>query len=136
MRNKIFIPCLLVFVLICCRKEESMDQKAAISILGKWQLVNVTDEYYSPVNVLKDKDEYVGTPADSVIFKSNNIMYSYSPVSGEEQASYHLINGNTIEMDNELWKITKLTDKEFDVLSDETDVALGERYVVRIHMLR
>ena len=117
--------CVSLIMLAACRREDSIDtnQAAKALLLGKWQLNNLVDEYYQPVNVLKEHDETPGIPGDSVIFKSDNQMYSYIDlVPGEEKDiyPYEWINDSIIKVDGENYTIRKLTNNELTLYKEET----------------
>ena len=136
--KKVLLICgLFLLVFTSCRKEESEPTNTiAQQILGRWRLIKVEDTYYSPINVLKDKEEHMGTVADSVVFKKDNMMYSYSPVSGDDVTPYHVVNDSTIEIEYETWKITRLTDTEFHLVSEDVDLSLDEKYSLKIFLAR
>ena len=116
--------CVLLIMGTACRREDSVDtnQAAKALLLGKWQLTNLVDEFYQPVNVLKDHYETPGKPGDSVIFKSNNQMHSYIDISpGEEEDvyAYEWINDSIIKVDDEHYTIRKLTSSELTLYKEE-----------------
>ncbi|MEO8406602.1 MAG: hypothetical protein ABI480_18465 [Chitinophagaceae bacterium] len=107
----------------------------AARILGKWKVLRYEGDYYQPMNVLIDHDEYLGLPEDSVVFKSDHTIKSYSAF-GEEEFPYVLINDSTITMDDEPYKIRKLTATEFNLYAEETDPSTNQRYVDKIFLYR
>ncbi len=111
---------------------KSTEQK----ILGKWKLVKAIEEEYMPLNTLRYMDEYIGTTGDSVVFSENNIVYTYSPVSGDIEEEYSVVNGQQIVIESEVWWIQTLTDKEFILKSEENDASQNTRYVQKIIMAR
>jgi hypothetical protein len=120
---QIITICVSLIMLTACRREDSVDtnQAAKALLLGKWQLNNLVDDYYEPVNVLKDHYETPGTPGDSVIFKSDNQMFSYIDVSpGEEKDiyPYEWINDSIIKVDGEQYTIRKLTPSELTLYNE------------------
>lgn len=123
---QIITICVSLIMLAACRREDSVDtnQAAKALLLGKWQLNNLVEEYYQPVNVLKDHDETPGTPGDSVIFKSDNQMDSYIDLSpGEEKDvyPYEWVNDSIIKVDGEHYIIRKLTSSELTLYKEETE---------------
>ena len=126
---------LSLLVLVSCKKENPQPRETtAQKILGKRKILHINEEFYSPVTVLIDQEEYTGTPGDSVVLKSNNVMYSYTQF-GNEQGPYRVVNDSTIIMDSETWKM-KLEGTGLQFIQEETDVQANERTVTRITLAR
>ena len=56
--KKTYLLCALLslLILVSCKKEDPQPQETtAQKILGKWRLLNINVELYSPVTVLIDK---------------------------------------------------------------------------------
>lgn len=121
---QIITICVLLIMLAACRREDSLDTyQANPLLLGKWQLINLVEEYYQPVDVLMDHDEAPGEPGDSVIFKSDNQVSFFIDISpGEEEDiyPYEWINDSTIKIDGEHYTIRNLTANELTLYKDET----------------
>jgi hypothetical protein len=82
-------------------------------------------------------DGEIGQAGDSVIFKSNNIAYGYSDIVGTnqvdvEETPFHLINDSTINMDDEIYKIRKLTETELYLHEEEVNTATNEKYIYKL----
>ena len=119
-------------LLLSCVKEDS--EEAALTgtqqkILGKWMLVKHVEEIYQPVNSLVSKDETIGLPGDSIIFRSNNILNTYSDIDGRSTEDYEVINGNTVRIEFEEWHISQLTATEMILVSEETNSVENRRDV-------
>jgi hypothetical protein len=135
----VVIFCLLIITLASCRREDSIANPDVTKekLLGKWQFERGIDEYYK-ANVLISKDEEVGTPADSVIFKNDNLIYEYYKIANEVKAEiydYNLVNDSTLLIDDELYKIRKLTGTELYVYQEEIE-GVDEKYIRRGYYVR
>lgn len=100
---------------------------------GKWMLQRAEEELYSPATTLVEREEVTGEPSDSLVFKPNNILYSYEG-SFEEQSEYRLVNDSTLHIEQERWKVVTLNERELTLVQDET--FMDERYVIRIFCVR
>ncbi|HEY0680180.1 MAG TPA: hypothetical protein VGD17_17970 [Chitinophagaceae bacterium] len=137
MRKVVFsIVSLSLFLLCACQADDSPTPSTSQMILGKWRLQKAIDEYYHPVNVLLETENVDGEIGDSVIFKSNNEVYSYSLAHGEEVTTYEILNDTTIKIEDELYKIRRLTNQELHLYMEETDPVLDERYIQKLYFLR
>lgn len=125
---------LLTGVLTACEKEKTNDVKA--SILGKWRLEKIFDEEYHPINVLVTRDEEIGDPSDSVIFKADNTMLVYEDGFGPFEEEYTIIGDDQIVLEGELYKIVRLTETEFHLHQEEIDRANNEKWVYKIFLIR
>jgi hypothetical protein len=120
----------------CQRDDDPPAPSAAQQILGKWRLQKAIDEYYHPVNTLIDTDEIIGEPGDSVVFKSDNKVYVYSPTDGDDVTSYLLLNDTTIRIEDEIYKIRKLDARELYLYQEYVQQQIDERYVQRLYFVR
>jgi len=125
-RSHVFGLCLSMFAMAACSRNKDDMQFAATRalLLGKWHFEKGIDEVYEG-NVLKEHEEEIGTPGDSIIFKTDNNIYDYRTlVTGvdEDVYPYQLINDSTLITDNdEHWRITKLTGNELNVYQEEME---------------
>jgi hypothetical protein len=133
--RKTLLPLLGLAVLTAasCGKDPEVRKSKNELLHGKWMLQRAVEELYSPATTLIDSDEVTGEPGDSLVFKPNNILYSYEG-SFEEQSEYRLINDSTLHIEQEQWKVATLNERELTLVQDET--FMDERYVIRIFMVR
>jgi hypothetical protein len=108
---------LSMLVFISCGKDSDSQLTPPVmaskeKILGAWKLDKSIEKYYEPVNTLVDQDEYIGEPGDSVVFRSDNVALGYEPGYSQdpEMFEYHIKGSNTISIDDEDYRITKLTE--------------------------
>jgi hypothetical protein len=133
--KKIVFPviCLVLLIASCQPDPVEPPPTNRDKILGKWHLDRDYSEYYQPSTVLLDYEEYIGEPEDSVVFRKNNIMVAYPE---EEYLEYHFVNDSTISIDDEEYKIRKLTSTELYLFQEESITATDERYVIRGYLSR
>jgi hypothetical protein len=124
---------LAVLTAASCGKDPEVMKSKKDLLHGKWMMQRAVEELYSPATTLIDSDEVVGEPSDSLVFKPNNILYSYEG-SFEEQSEYQLVNDSTLHIEQERWKVTTLNERELTLVQDET--FMNERYVIRIFLVR
>lgn len=137
MKNIIYsILGLSLFALISCQNDDVPEPTTQQKILGAWKLQKAVDEYYQPVNTLIETDEYLGVAGDSVVFKSDNMVYSYSPVEGNDETTYQILNDTTIRIEDELYKIRKLSATELNLFQEHLEPAVDERYIQRLYFVR
>lgn len=105
-------------------------------VLGKWMLQQTKSEYYMPIPVLVSSDVENGTPADSLIFKSNGTILSYVGTPVPDTIPYRVINSSTIEMDGNKYQIKELTANKFRVYLDSTNTTFNMRLVVDVNLVR
>jgi hypothetical protein len=127
--------CVSVVAAASCKRDDA-EPKTADKLLGAWRLQKAVDEYYQPVNTLVDKEVTMGTAGDSVVFKNDNTVYSYSPVDGNYATTYEILNETTIEIEDELYEIKKLTNSELYLYQDHTEAATNTRYVQHLYFVR
>ncbi|HYF29560.1 MAG TPA: hypothetical protein VD993_00425 [Chitinophagaceae bacterium] len=128
--------CLSAVVLTSCQADDTPEPTTQQKLLGKWRVQKVVDEYYKPVNTLVETDEIIGAAGDSVVFKSNNEVYSYSDTEDDGVSPYRILDENTIEIEDEIYKIKTLTNTELYLHLDHTQQAINERYVQRLYLVR
>ena len=116
---------------ISCQGEQLpiKDELVKQNILGKWMLVKHKEETYSAANTIAYKNERAGDKSDSIIFKPNGKLYTYSDIDGSEIIDYEVIDDQTLRVENEHWKIVTLTATQLDLLSEETDPVTKEKDV-------
>ena len=137
MKKIILMLCLPALVLTACQKDDDdPGPTAAQKILGAWKLDRDIEEDYHPINTLVDVDEIVGLPGDSVVFKTNGIVYTYSDVVGNDQTDYIVIDEKTIKIEDEIYEIKTLTDKELFLYIDEKDPVQNTRFVQKLYFKR
>jgi hypothetical protein len=91
-------------------------------IQGTWKLRKSVEEYYEPMNTLVYRDEYDGGPGDSIVFRDNNILDAYEDgYPGDPETLEYRLGLNTIEIDEEEWKVTRLTDTELVLYIEEIE---------------
>lgn len=112
--------------------EPTTEQKVA----GKWKLQKVNIDYYTPISVLNDTQEYIGGPADSLVFKPGGLVYSYDGSPAPEILSYSIPDNMHIIIDGERFLIKELNTAKFRIYSDSVDVAANERIVTDVYMVR
>jgi hypothetical protein len=127
--------CVSAVVFTSCKKDDAGPETAE-KILGAWKLQKAVDEYYQPVNTLVDIEETLGTAGDSVVFRKDNMVYSYSDVEGDDVAPYEIVNETTIKIEDELYDIKKLTSTQLYLHQDHKEAATNSRYVQRLYFVR
>lgn len=130
------IPLSFLLLASCQRDKDDLREQTKIKILGKWRLDKAVEEEYKPVNTLISSDEEHGLPGDSVVFRADGIAMTYSDIYGPEEIAYEVSNNSTIILDDENYKIGKLTDTEFYLYQEETDLSAGEKWVYKIYLIR
>ena len=133
--------CVLFIALASCNRVDPISSEDVVKekLLGKWQYQRGTDETYDSTGVLISMSEEIGTPDDSAIFKSNNLIYDYRKVGNEiieEITEYHIVNDSTINIDEEDYKIRKLTDTELYLYQEEFDGSLNVLDIRRLYLIR
>jgi hypothetical protein len=128
--------CLSLLVLTACQRDDDPVPTTSDMLMGKWKLQKAIDEYYQPINVLLETDEVIGEADDSIVFKNNSKLYSYSATYGEEVTEYQVLNDTTLLIEDELYKIRKLTNTELNLFLDHTEQSLNERYVQKLYFIR
>lgn len=89
-----------------------------------------------PITVLVSSDVENGTPADSMIFKSNGTILSYVGTPAPDTIPYRVINSSTIEVDGEKFQIKELTANKFRFNQDSTNTTFNMRWVIDINLAR
>lgn len=130
------VVCLSLLVLVACQKDDAPEPTTQQKLLGKWQVQKVIDEYYKPVNVLLESDEVQGLPGDSVVFKADGNVYTYSPVYGDDFTDYELLNDTTLRIEDEVYIIRKLTASELYLYNEDIDAVANEKYIQKGYFVR
>ena len=133
--------CVLFIALASCNRVDPISSEDVVKekLLGKWQFQRGIDETYSPAGALISYEEEIGAPGDSGIFKNNNLLYDYRTVGTEvieEVTEYRIINDTTINIDDEDYKIRKLTETELYLYQEEFDARLNEIDIRRGYFIR
>ena len=129
--------CTSAFVLTSCQRDDEDPQPTtAQKILGAWKMEKVIDEDYQPVNTLISVDEYTGLPGDSVVFKTNGMVYTYSDIDGDDVTDYIVVDEKTIKIEDEIYEIKTLNDTQLYLYIDETDQVQNTRFVQKLHFKR
>jgi hypothetical protein len=133
--------CVLFIALASCNRVDPISSEDVVKekLLGKWQFQRGIDESYNQAGALISYEEEIGTPGDSGIFKSNNLLYDYRTVGNnviEEVTEYRIVNDTTINIDEEDYKIRKLTDTELYLYQEEFDGRLNELDIRRGYFIR
>lgn len=135
-RIGIVLVSLIIILFSACNKKDDIQKTTSQKITGKWMVIQRTEEEYKPISTLLSSDVYNGNAGDSMNFKLDNNVYIYSDIDGNHVIDYELLNDQTIRIESEEWQITKLTDTELNLLSDDVDVALNERSLVKVVLKR
>jgi hypothetical protein len=131
MKQLTFIILAAGFLFTACKKNNDVPQQStAEKISGSWKLIQRTEEDYKPINNLISRQVYTGHRGDSIRFNSDNTINIYSDIDGNHLLDYQVLNEKTIRIESEQWTITKLTDAELNMVSEDIDVAKNERSVV------
>lgn len=131
------VVCLSLFLLAACQgKDNTPEPTTQQKLLGKWRVQKEIDEYYQPVNTLLETEQIDGQAGDSIVFKTDGNVYSYSPTYGDDFTNYEVLNDTTVKIEDELYMIRKLTPAELYLYNEYTNQAANERYVQRIYFVR
>ncbi len=129
--------CLPAFVLTSCQRDDDEPlPTTSTKILGAWKVDRAIDEDYHPINTLVDLEEYVGLPGDSVVFKTDGFVYTYSDIDGNDETDYIVLDEKTIKIEDEVYEIKTLTDKELFLYLEEKDLAQDKRFVQKLYFKR
>jgi hypothetical protein len=129
--KKLSVAALLLIFFFACRRDKI--EPVIPGILGTWKIDRTVEEEYQPINTLVYRDEYIGEPGDSVVIKANGILYEYEEGDTEgEEVGYKVVNDSTIDIDDEEYKIRKLTDSSFYFHQEEIDQ--NERWIYQIYL--
>lgn len=130
---------LSALLFISCQKDTNEADTAPIQnkakILGKWKLESHVEKYYEPVNTLTENYEYIGEAGDSVVFRSDDLVYSYTPRFNQnpEISDYKLKGLNKIEIDDEEYTIVKLTDTQLHLYIEEIEAGTKWTYAIFLY---
>lgn len=137
MRKVIFsILCLSLLAMVSCQKDDIPEPTTEQKLSGKWKLQRVVEEYYQPINTLIDSEETPGREGDAVEFKANGIVHVYSLIDGDDETTYEILNDTTMLIEDEMYKIRKLTSTELNLFQDYVEPGGDERYVQRVYFVR
>ena len=137
MKKIILMLCLPALMLTACqRDDDDPEPTTAQKILGAWKLDRDIEEDYHPINTLVDVDEIVGLPGDSVVFKTNGIVYTYSDVVGQDETDYIVLDEKSIKIEDEIYEIKTLSDKELFLYLEEKDQVQNTRFVQKLYFKR
>ncbi len=98
-------------------------------LLGQWKLEKEQIDDYDPIPVLINSQVYMGDPEDSIVFKSDNMLYTYIDDVVPEISPYVVINDTTLAIDGDTMKIRELTDTRLHIFAEEIDYNLNDRTV-------
>jgi hypothetical protein len=138
--KKTFIAtlCSCITMLTSCQKDSNpvTEKSTKEKIYGKWMLVTYNEETYDATNNLICNNNRIGDKSDSLIFKQNGKLYTYSDTDGSHIDDYEVLNDQSIRIEMEQWKIVKLTDTEFNLVTEETDPVTKEKDMVKASLKR
>lgn len=125
---------LTTLILAACEKEKPCQEEPR-GIIGSWANLRSVEEIYRPIDTLRKVNEYVGVPFDSLQFKPNNQVTIFEgPDQFEEE--YRLFDDDSIRIAKDMYRITKMTDTEFNLLREKTNLAKNQRVVWKIFLTR
>ena len=130
------VVCLSLFILAACNGKDTPEPTTQQKLLGKWRVQKEIDEYYQPVTTLLETEQIDGQPGDSIVFKTDGNVYSYSPTYGDDFTNYEVLNDTTVKIEDELYMIRKLTTTELYLYNDYVNQMGNERYVQRLYFVR
>jgi hypothetical protein len=81
--------------------------RVTLSLLGKWQVVNLRDKAVSN-NVISYDDIYIGVPDDYMEFRSDNTFMYFLNGRGVI-VNYMFLPGDRVEIDGDIFEIRDLT---------------------------
>lgn len=127
---------LCLFTLVSCQKDDSPEPATQEKLLGRWKIDRVIEESYKPVNTLVDTEVTPGRDGDAVEFKSNGVVNVYSTIDGDDETTYEVLNDTTVKIEDEIYKIRKLTPTELNLYQEWQGQAIDERFVQKIYFIR
>jgi hypothetical protein len=125
-----------------CQKEADVklkdveNQPVSQKILGKWLLHQKIEQCFETSGKLVSEDIEAGNAGDSVVFKKDSIVYSYSDIDDDHRDRYKIVNEQAIQMGTTTWKIDKLTATELILTSQEKDLLFNTNTLVRLTLKR
>lgn len=138
--KKTFVAALSICTLLftSCNKDSLAPKQNSTTekIMGKWMLVKYQEQTYNAANTLIFSNERLGDQSDSLVFKQDGKLYTYSDTEGRSVDEYQVANDQQIRIEMEDWNIAKLTDTEFELLSEEADPVTKEKDVVKAFLKR
>lgn len=125
MKKTILVFGIAVVALSSCSKDSSTTPDPVVKT--KTQLIQqkwIMDKQYvidfDGVSTLDTTFSYSGSGGDYIEFSTNG--KAYTSFLGElDSTTYHIINDDSIKIDDVSFRITTLTETDFDLLSTDTD---------------
>lgn len=137
MRKVIFsILGLCLFTLVSCQKDDIPEPTTQAKLLGRWKIDRIIEEYYKPVNTLIDTEETDGREGDAAEFAPNGVVYVYSVIDGDDETTYELLDDTTIKIEDEIYKIRKLTTTELNLYQEWEEPGMNERFTQTIYFVK
>jgi len=130
------VVCLSLFMLAACQSKDMPEPTTQQKLLGKWRVQKEVDEYYNPIPRLLETEEILGDPGDSIVFKTDGNVYSYSPTYGDDFTNYEILNDTTVKIEDELYMIRKLTASELYLYNEYINTAADEKYIQKLYFVR
>lgn len=82
-------------------------------ILGKWSVYRTITRQWDISGNLILNDVELGDPGDSIVFKANSTLITYSSGIGDDTLGWQSPNDSTLVIDGENYKISSLTSNLF-----------------------
>ena len=130
------VVCLSVILLAACQSKDVPELTTQEKLMGKWKLQKEIDEYYQPQPVLLETEEIAGLDGDSIVFKNDGNVYAYSPIYGNDVTNYQVLNDTTVEIEDELYRIRKLTATELYLYNEYIEPTADEKYIQKLYFVR
>ena len=105
-------------------------------LLGRWKIDRIIEEFYKPVNTLVDTEETPGREGDAAEFRANGVVYVYSQIDGDDETTYEVLNDTTVKIEDEIYKIRKLTPTELNLYQEYQEPGTNERFVQWIYFCK
>jgi hypothetical protein len=105
MKQKLLLALTAIVMLTACKKDKGKDD---VSIMGKWEVVNVIEKEYVNGNVTNEDNE----PGDgaTIDFQDNGHAVTTYPATGDvDSVPFTLKPNNKIEIDGDEFEIRNLT---------------------------
>lgn len=98
-----------------CSKKDTVTPplSSTVKIVGKWNIYRTVTKQWDLSGNLIVNDVEMGEPGDSVVFKPNNIMITYTRGIGDDTMAWQSPNDSTLIVDGENYKISTLTTSLF-----------------------
>ena len=104
--KKIILLAVITTFMISCKKEKPTEPPAP-SLIGKWAVVNYQTKEWNNGSVVYD-DNYVGTTADFMEFKSDNTISFFMDGFGAT-VNYQLQPDNKVAINGDTYTVQSLT---------------------------